>query len=1037
MSESDSVVQMRSDQSRRWRQGDRVRVEAFLEDRPVLRADPEGVLDLIYNEIFLREQAGEPPCFEEYYARFPNLQDQLRRLAVVHQAIQLSPSTMVVAQGGDRELSDGVRGSVKNPAESFSVAGYEILGELGRGGMGVVYKARQVGLKRLVALKMILGGPFASAKELARFRTEAEAVARLQHPHIVQIYEVGEQQGFPYLALELVEGVNLQQMVAGVPQPPRQAAHLVETLARAVDHAHERGIVHRDLKPANILLTADGFPKITDFSLAKLLGGDEALTPTDALIGTPNYMAPEQAAGRANASGPAADVYSLGAILYELLTGQPPFRGDSILDTLEQVRNQEPVPPARVKGPLPRELNTICLKCLEKDPARRYPSALALAEDLHRFLQCQPIRARPVTIWERIWKWARRRPAAAALVGLSAAMILGLSAAFPWYHRVSSQAALRDADDRYRHFVRCYNEALFQGTSILAREALFPDADPAARLKATEEAARDALAVAGIAFGPGSADPIDARFSDLQRQEIAADSYTLLLVLAEVVTRRPLPEESVLPSYQEALGLLNQASQLAPDTRAIHQRRSAYLSQLGEIEQAEAERAQAEVLQPQGVIDYFLAGEAAYRRGDLEGAMNAFDQALVLEPSHFWSQLCLAVCYLRLGHWDAARAGLNACVIAQPGCVWVYLLRSISNEGAGAFEAAETDFAKAWELNPNDDARYVLFVKRGILRFDQRKWQEAADDFRSAITLKPTQYNAYLNLAWVFLAQKKFSEAAAQVEQAIRLRPPPLVLFGYDVQRARDLFADRRYAEAVEACTAAMAIFPDRPEAHEIRAHALLKLKDYDQAARSFDQVVTRGGKPKADVYRGRGLARMKLRNYLGAMDDYARALEIQPDGDLYAHRGWAYFFADAWKPALRDFEQAIQLDPANWDAFTGRGLSRVMLGQYREAVADADAALRQQPATPEMRHNLACIFALAATRVEADARQTNRAALAARYRERAVEIVQHTLAMLPPKERGPFWRDKVLPDQALASIRSSSGFKQLAAQYADFGPAR
>jgi hypothetical protein len=305
--------------------------------------------------------------------------------------------------------------------DAVRVPGYQLLDELGRGGMGVVYKARQVGLGRIVALKMILAGGHAGTADLARFRIEGEAIARLRHPNIVQVYEVGEQEGMPFFSLEYCEGGSLDRKLAGNPMPPEKAAVLVEELARAMHAAHRASVIHRDLKPANVLLTADGTPKISDFGLAKKL--DEASqTQTGAVMGTPSYMAPEQAESKKDV-GPAADVYSLGAILYECLTGRPPFRAATPLDTILQVLSSPAVPPAQLNRGVSRDLDTICLKCLHKESSRRYESAQALAEDLRRFVEGSPILARPVSALERAWAWAWRNPTVA---GLAAALLLTL-----------------------------------------------------------------------------------------------------------------------------------------------------------------------------------------------------------------------------------------------------------------------------------------------------------------------------------------------------------------------------------------------------------------------------------------------------------------------------------------------------------------------------------------------------------------------------------------------------------------------------------
>ncbi len=320
-----------------------------------------------------------------------------------------------------------------------SIAGYEIVGELGQGGMGIIYKARQLVPRRFVALKMIRRDQ-ATAGELARIRIEAEVIAQLQHPNIVQVYAFGEDAGRPYLALEYIEGGSIKDKLGGKPQPVLAAAQLVQTLALAMSVAHRQGIIHRDLKPANVMLMARregstsqrndttavvedlyGTPKIADFGLAKRLEVDDGQTRTGAILGTPKYMAPEQAMGRVKEVGALADQYALGAMLYEMLTGRPPLEGATVLETLEQVRTLEPVPPSRLQPKLPRDLETICLKCLQKEPQKRYADCAALAEDLRRFVTGEPILARPVSTPERIWRWCRRNPRVA---GLSASLVL-------------------------------------------------------------------------------------------------------------------------------------------------------------------------------------------------------------------------------------------------------------------------------------------------------------------------------------------------------------------------------------------------------------------------------------------------------------------------------------------------------------------------------------------------------------------------------------------------------------------------------------
>jgi serine/threonine-protein kinase len=361
-------------------------------------AGPVSELLLRWEE--LRER-GQSVSAEELCRDCPALVDDVRRRIAALEAVYRVPNRLPASTRPEPG------GHPPAPAELPRPAGYEVLGLLGSGGMGVVYRARDVRLKRLVALKMILTGPHARPEERDRFRREAEAVARLQHPNVVQIYEVGEQDGHPYLALEYLGGGSLADRLGGKPQPADEAARLVRVLALAVHAAHQGGIVHRDLKPANVLLAEDGTLKVTDFGLAKRL--DEAgQTQTGAVLGTPSYMAPEQALGDSRGIGPHTDVHALGALLYELLTGRPPFRGATLLETLEQVRAQEPLPPGRLRPDMPRDLETICRKCLEKEPARRYATAQALADDLGRYLNGELIHARSFTLADRLARTLNR-----------------------------------------------------------------------------------------------------------------------------------------------------------------------------------------------------------------------------------------------------------------------------------------------------------------------------------------------------------------------------------------------------------------------------------------------------------------------------------------------------------------------------------------------------------------------------------------------------------------------------------------------------
>ncbi len=446
------LKELRTEQQKSWQGGNRVSVDAYLRRYPELAKDPDTLSDLILAEMLLREGIGEVARLDDYLQRYPQCASRLiqRYRADLVTAMPTSePPTVEMKPGRDATIMASpppnmdtiqldVAGQLAAQEEAFQqgvpkIPGYQIISELGRGGMGVVYRAKQLSANRDVALKVVRNDvldtlPLATRKStLDRFRHEAHAAARLEHDNLVPVYDVGDNGSLRYYAMRFVDGTSLYDMLRNKAMSNQDAARYIEPIARGLHYAHEQGVLHRDLKPHNIIVeTKSGRPMLTDFGLAKFLEQRDELTHAGDVMGTPSYMSPEQArdSGKVTAL---ADVYSLGAALYHVLTSRPPFQAANVAETIRQVFEEDPVPPRRLNPAIDRDLETICLKCLQKEPAKRYASALALADDLKRYLNHEPILARPASWPERAWRWCRRNPKlaiASGLASLSAAIAM-------------------------------------------------------------------------------------------------------------------------------------------------------------------------------------------------------------------------------------------------------------------------------------------------------------------------------------------------------------------------------------------------------------------------------------------------------------------------------------------------------------------------------------------------------------------------------------------------------------------------------------
>jgi tetratricopeptide (TPR) repeat protein len=678
-------------------------------------------------------------------------------------------------------IPGSIAGSFEPPDGRIpQISGYEIQAILGRGGMGIVYKARHLRLSRVVALKMLQAGAYAGAHERARFQREAQVVAGLRHANIVQVYDVGDHDGCPFFTMELLEGGSLVQALAGTPRPARQMAGLLVVLAEAVQVAHQAGIVHRDLKPGNILLTAQGAPKVADFGLARHFEGEPALTLSGTRMGTPSYMAPEQVVGKARMIGPAADIYALGALLYEMLTGRPPFRGVTAAETERQVMDEEPVAPSRLNTKLPRDLETICLKCLSKEPQRRYASAAALADDLKRFVEGRPIQARPVSWVERSWRWCRRNPTMAALLITALALVALASGGAVWL--VQQRAELR-------------NEVL----TTMAQAARLREGFHFHEALQLLEQVRQRVDRAGLKDLRRQVDKATADVNLAQRLD---DARTRAAALAHVDGIFDLA--AVEPLYAAALA-------------------DAGLGRVGDDSQAVAAAVRASALRPELVaaLDDWASVAADLRRrawllavargADPDGARDRLRQPdLWLDAA----RLTRVAKELRVDELSPQLASALGRVSRQSGGEAVALLTAAQKRFPQDFRV---NFELAWQLN------------------QQGRWDEALGYFRSALALRPDSSAAYNGLGEVLRSMRRGDEAIEPLKQALRLDPRNMVAH-YNL--ALVFHATGRLDEAIDHFQQALSIDPESGALHNNVGMALRARGRLDEAIEHLRESV-------------------------------------------------------------------------------------------------------------------------------------------------------------------------------------------------------
>jgi serine/threonine-protein kinase len=819
--------------------------------------------------------------------------------------------------------------------------GYDLLGEIAQGGMGVVYRARQHQPNRLVALKVIRADRLDAPAEVRRFRNEAETVAALDHPHIVPVYEVGGAGDQLYFSMKLVEGGSLADRLSDFPADPQRAARLLAVVARAVHHAHQRGVLHRDLKPSNILLDTEGQPHVTDFGLAKRVAVDSDLTQSGALVGTPSYMAPEQASASKAGVTTATDVYGLGAVLYALLTGRPPFRGETVLDTLVQVREREPESPGRVNSKVDLDLEAVCLKCLHKDPARRYGSAEALAEDLERWLKGEPTVARPAGSAERLWRWARKHRVAVAVGVCLLLTLTALAGSAGWV--LGDRAARRTATEQEA-------SAALDEAAQWQREGRVPEALAAAR--------RAAWLVKNGVVGDVFRQRVQARKADLE----------LVAELEEARLRRTAVREG---HYNWELGDRLYAE--------AFRRADLDFGALSAEEAGERIRQSSVATELAAVLGDWALTRLKVSKRSGPSLKHLLRVARAADPDPWRDQVRSA---LERGDPRAlAKLARSKEVSRQLPLTLVFVADALWS--AGAVKAAKALLRQAQQKRPGDFwANQELAL---VLAESQApRWDQAIGFFRVAIALRPQSPGAHLNLGWAFGKQGRLGRAIAAYRQAIRVKDnypeahnnlgaalnekgrlaQAIAAYRQAIRLKRDypeahfglgnsLYGKGRLSQAIAAYRQALRLKKNYPEAYCNLGNALSRKGQLDQAIAAYRQAILQREKfPEAHHNLGLILAKSgRLDQAIAAFRQAIRHKKDFPE----AHYDLGIALAEKGRPgqAIAAFEQAIRLRKENPKAHFNLGIALNKKGRPDQAIAAFRQAIRFKKDYPEAHYYL------------------------------------------------------------------------------------